>query len=152
MNSDIDDAIRAQILSEESIPKEIRKALGQNTRARLDHLIHDIVSHSKGRDDILMSKETEQALYDLRIFMFEHVYKNPIAKGEEVKAKIMLEQLYRFYMEHIELLPTKLLNMLEEGEEKGRVVCDYISGMTDQYAILKFKENFMPEAWSVDGF
>lgn len=152
VNSDIDDAIRAQILSEDDIPLELRKTLGFTTRERLDHLIHDIIIHSMDKDDIVMSAETEQAMRDLRVFMFQNVYKNPVAKGEEVKAKAMLEQLYYFYMDHIEQLPDKLLKMLEQGEDKGRIVCDYISGMTDQYAITKFKENFMPQAWKVDGY
>lgn len=152
VNADIDDAIRAQILCEEDIPSALRHVLGMDTRARLDHLIHDIIIHSMGRDDIIMSEETSEALRDLRLFMFENVYKNPVAKSEEVKAKVMLEQLFYFYMEHIEQLPEKLLAMLERGEEKGRIVCDYISGMTDQYAIMKFKENFMPQAWQVDGY
>lgn len=152
VNSDIDDAIRAQILSEDDIPLELRKTLGFTTRERLDHLIHDIIIHSMDKDDIVMSNETEEAMRDLRVFMFQNVYKNPVAKGEEVKAKAMLEQLYYFYMDHIEQLPDKLLKMLEQGEDKGRIVCDYISGMTDQYAITKFKENFMPQAWKVDGY
>lgn len=152
VNSDIDDAIRAQILSEDDIPLELRKTLGFTTRERLDHLIHDIIIHSMDKDDIVMSAETEQAMRDLRVFMFQNVYKNPVAKGEEVKAKAMLEQLYYFYMDHIEQLPDKLLKMQEQGEDKGRIVCDYISGMTDQYAITKFKENFMPQAWKVDGY
>ena len=84
--------------------------------------------------------------------MFDHVYKNPVAKSEEVKAKLMLEQLYNYYMEHTEELPDKLLRMHQYGEDKGRVVCDYISGMTDQYAISKFSEYFIPVAWQVDGY
>ena len=72
--------------------------------------------------------------------------------SEEVKAKIMIEQMFYFYMENVELLPDKLLAMLEAGEEKGRVVCDYIAGMTDQYAVSKFTEYFIPEAWQVDGY
>ena len=152
INHDIDDAIRAMILDEEDIPVELRRTLGFTTRERLDHLIHDIISNSMGRNDIIMSDETAEALRDLRLFMFEHVYRNPVAKGEEVKAKTMLEQMYYFYMDHIEQLPAKLLKMLDEGEDKGRIVCDYISGMTDKYAITKFKENFMPQAWKVDGY
>ena len=96
VNSDIDDAIRAMILDEEDIPVELRRTLGFTTRERLDHLIHDIISNSMGRDDIIMSDETAEALRDLRLFMFEHVYRNPVAKGEEVKAKAMLEQMYYF--------------------------------------------------------
>ncbi|MCD7708679.1 MAG: deoxyguanosinetriphosphate triphosphohydrolase [Clostridiales bacterium] len=152
VNSDIDDAIRAQIMCEEDIPLELRKTLGFDTRTRLNRLIHDIVINSMGKDDIIMSDEVLGALRDLRLFLFDHVYKNPVAKGEEVKAKAMLEQLYHHYMEHIEELPEKFLAMLDEGEEKGRIVCDYISGMTDQYAITKFKEHFMPLAWEVDGY
>ena len=98
VNSDIDDAIRAMILDEEDIPVELRRTLGFTTRERLDHLIHDIISNSMGRNDIIMSDETAEALRDLRLFMFEHVYRNPVAKGEEVKAKAMLEQMYYFYI------------------------------------------------------
>ena len=64
----------------------------------------------------------------------------------------MLEQMYYFYMDHVEMLPQKHLRMMEKGEDQGRVVCDYIAGMTDQYAITKFSEHFMPEAWQVDGY
>lgn len=152
VNSDIDDAVRAQILCEEDLPPALRKTLGSSTRARLNHLIHDIIIHSAGQDDIRMSQETQEALRDLRLFLFAHVYKNPVAKSEEVRAKAMLEQMYYFYLDHIEQLPDKLLAMLDKGEEKGRIVCDYIAGMTDQYAIMKFKENFMPQAWQVDGY
>lgn len=152
VNADCDDAIRAQILCEEDIPLELRKTLGMDTRARLDHLIHDIIIHSMNQNDIIMSKETEEALKELRGFMFENVYKNPVAKGEEVRAKLMLEQLYHFYMENLDQLPEKFLQMLLEGEDKGRVVCDYISGMTDQYAVKKFQDLFIPLAWEVDGY
>lgn len=152
VNSDVDDAIRAQILCEEDIPLELRKTLGMDTTSRLDHLIHDVITTSMGTDDIKMSQETAQAFKELRAFMFDHVYKNPVAKSEEVKAKLMLEQLYNYYMEHTEELPDKLLRMHQNGEDKGRVVCDYISGMTDQYAISKFSEYFIPVAWQVDGY
>lgn len=152
VNSDVDDAIRAQILCEEDIPLELRNTLGMDTTSRLDHLIHDVITTSMGTDDIRMSTETAEAFRELRAFMFDHVYKNPVAKSEEVKAKLMLEQLYNYYMEHPEELPDKLLRMHQNGEDKGRVVCDYISGMTDQYAISKFSEYFIPVAWQVDGY
>lgn len=152
VNSDFDDAIRAQLLCEEDIPLEIRKTLGFNTRSRLDHLIHDIITHSRNQDDIIMSTEGAEALRDLRKFMFENLYKNPVAKSEEVKAKAMLEQLYYYYMDHVELLPAKYLRMYDAGEDKGRVICDFIAGMTDQYAITRFSEFFLPEAWQVDGY
>ena len=99
-----------------------------------------------------MSKDIEDALFNLRLFMFDNVYKNPIAKGEEGKAKSMIEQLFFFYKEHVDLMPEKFLQMIDEGEKEERVICDYIAGMTDQYAITKFSEYFMPQAWQVDGY
>lgn len=152
VNSDFDDAIRAQLLCEEDIPLELRKVLGFDTKSRLNHLIHDLIINSMDKEDISLSQETFEALRELRKFMFEHVYKNPIAKVEEIKAKAMLTQLYYYYMDHLDELPAKLLQMLDEGEAQGRVVCDYISGMTDQYAITKFSEHFVPVAWQVDGY
>ena len=152
VNSDFDDAIRAQILCEEDIPLEIRKTLGYDTRSRLDCLIHDIIIHSMGKADIIMSEECAGALKELRSFMFTNLYLNPVAKSEEVKAETMLRQLYNYYLEHIELLPPKYLKMIDAGEDTGRVMCDFISGMTDQFAINRFTEFYLPEAWQVDGF
>ena len=152
INHDIDDAIRAQIMVKEDIPKELRDILGHTTRERLNTLIHNIVINSIGKDDICMSKEVEDAMYSLRRFLFEHVYKNPAAKREEEKARGLLRQLYFYYMEHFERIPKKYVQMLMEGEKKERGVCDYISGMTDQYAIAKFEEYYLPLAWQVDGY
>lgn len=152
INHDIDDAIRAQIMVKEDIPKELRNTLGDTTKERLDRLIHNIIIHSMDRDDICMSKEIEEAMRELRRFMFTHVYQNPIAKGEEIKARGLLKQLYDYYMDHMELIPEKYTRMIEAGETKERIICDYISGMTDQYAITKFEEYFLPQAWQVDGY
>lgn len=152
MNADFDDGIRAQLLSEEDIPIALRKELGYSTKDRLDHMIHDIITSSMGKEDIFMSQATQEAFMELRKWMFANLYTNPIAKSEEVKAEAMIERLYYYYMEHINLLPKKMLKMLENGEEKYRVVCDYISGMTDQYAIMKFEEFYIPVAWQVDGY
>ncbi len=152
INHDIDDAIRAQIMVVEDIPKELRNTLGNTTRERLDRLIHNIITNSLGRDEIRMSKEVEEAMLELRKFMFLHVYKNPIAKGEEKKARELLKYLFEHYMEHLELIPAKYIRMLDAGEKKDRIVCDYISGMTDQYAIAKFETYFLPQAWQVDGY
>ena len=147
INHDIDDACRAHILTRDDIPKELREILGETTRERINTLIHDIIINSMDRDDICMSKDVETAMYKLRRFMFESVYQNPIAKSEDEKAKGVLEQLYRHYMAHLELMPAAYLSMLDAGETKERVVCDYISGMTDQYAVAKFSEYFMPQKW-----
>ena len=149
---DVDDAIRAEILTEDDIPLEIRKTLGFTTKQRLNTLIHNVIMNSMNQDDIRMSADIQEAMFELRHFMFDHVYTNPIAKGEEVKAKAMIRQLFGFYKDHIEFLPEKYLAMLDEGEKTERVICDYIAGMTDQYAITKFSEYFLPQAWQVDGY
>ncbi len=152
INADFDDGIRAGILCEEDIPLEIRKELGMDCKSRLDHLIHDIIINSMNKDDIVFSNSAEEAFLELRKFMFENLYTNPIAKSEEVKADLMIEHLYDWYMEHDEDLPEKMKHALTEGESRSRVVCDYISGMTDQFAIERFSEHFIPMAWQVDGY
>lgn len=149
INHDIDDAIRAKVMSEEDIPLEIRKVLGMTTKERLNTLIHNIIMNSMGKNDIAMSEEIGGAMQDLRKFMFQKVYTNPAAKGEEAKAERLLCELYAHYMGHIEILPEQYQRMHSEGEKKERVVCDYISGMTDQYAVAKYREFFLPKAWEI---
>ena len=151
IHHDMDDAIRAQVLTEEDIPLELKKTLGFTTRQRLNTLIHNIIKNSTDTDDIVMSDEVREALTELRGFMFRNVYNNPVAKGEEAKAKSMVEQLFHYYMNHTEQLSEKYLRMLDGNEKKERIVSDYIAGMTDQYAISKFTEYFLPRAWKADG-
>ena len=150
INHDIDDAIRAKVLSEDDIPKEYREILGDTTRKRLDTLIHNIVMNSLGKDDICMSEEVGNAMQGLRKFMFANVYRNPAAKGEEKRAEDVLSRLFSYYKEHIDKLPVQYLDMMEEGETAERVICDYIAGMTARYAIAKFEEYFIPKAWQVN--
>ena len=150
INHDIDDAIRGHIMTEEDIPSDLRDALGSTSKERLNKLIHNIITSSMGENDIKMEPEIERAMRDLREFMFVHVYTNPKAKGEESKAKDLVERLFYFYMDHTEEMPLFYQRMLSEGEKKDRVVCDYIAGMTDQYAIEKFRQYFVPMAWSVE--
>lgn len=152
LNHDIDDAIRAQILDEDNIPLSIRKTLGFTTRERLDNMIHDIVNTSQNREKIAMTDEMWQAMQELRKFMFENVYTNPVAKSEEIKARRMIGEMFELFCEKPEEMPEKYRRMIEEGETKGRVVCDYISGMTDQFCVAKFSQYYMPEAWQVDGY
>ena len=119
INHDIDDAIRAKVMSEEDIPLEIRKVLGMTTKERLNTLIHNIIMNSMGKNDIVMSEEIGGAMQDLRKFMFQKVYTNPAAKGEEAKAERLLCELYAHYMGHIEILPEQYQRMHSEGEKKN---------------------------------
>ena len=148
IHSDVDDAIRGRIMTEESIPKEIRNTLGTSVKARLDRLIHDVIISSASSPDIRMSAEVHEAMIDLRKWLFANVYTNPLAKGEEIKASRMIEELYRYYVENSNALPDRYRSMyMDEGESLERVVCDYISGMTDSFACKKFNEIFIPISW-----
>ncbi len=149
INHDIDDAIRAHVMREEDIPDTLRDVLGHTTRERLNTLIHDAILTSQDQNAIRMSDGVQEAMTDLRQFMFDHVYTNPVAKGEENKARELLERLFEHYMEHVDELADTQRMMLEEGEALDRVVCDYIAGMTDQYAVARFNEIFVPKMWTV---
>ena len=149
VNHDIDDALRAGILKEADVPAEYREVLGDTIRERLNALIHDIVIHSQGKDDIVMSPEMEKAMRGMRNFLFENVYHNPLAKREEKKVRHLLQELYQYYIEHPLELSEEYLNLMDEGQEKERVVCDYIAGMTDQYAMQAFADLYIPKAWPV---
>ncbi len=146
---DIDDAIRARILTEEDIPMEYREVLGYTTRQRMNTMIHSIVKSSMDRDDISMSEDCFNAMKGLRSFMYENVYKNSVAKTEEYKAKLLLERLFEYYMTNPDKMPEQFTHMIMDGVKKDRVVSDYIAGMTDQYAIAKFEEFFVPKAWEL---
>ncbi len=148
INHDIDDAMRGGILTEKEIPKEIRNTLGDSGNRRLDTMVHDVIVHSMDRPEISMSDEVGQAMADLRGFMFSHVYLNPKAKGEEDKAVELLRRLYEYYILHLELLPEQFLQAIDlPGNCREQTVCDYIAGMTDNYAVKKYEEYFIPEAW-----
>lgn len=150
INHDIDDAERAGILQEESIPIQFREVMGYSTRERLDTLIHDVIRNSQGRDNIMMSPEMEATMSELRKFMFANVYHNPMAKTDEGKAVGLIQFLYEYYVRHVELLPSEYIDLIEKrGEQVERVICDYISGMTDQYSVEKFTELFIPKAWRI---
>ena len=147
IHHDMDDAIRGGILTEADIPKEISSVIGETTRERLNFFVHDLVTHSQGKNDICMSEEVDQAMKKLRQFMFERVYNNPQAKGEEDKAEQLMITLYEYYMKNTSLLPQEYQRMMYDGEVKERVVCDYVGAMTDRFAIAKYEEIYIPKCW-----
>ena len=150
VNHDIDDAIRAGVLTEEDIPREITRVLGEGHSQRINTLVCDMAITSRQAGQICLSAQVDKALQDLRSFMFERVYRNPVAKSEETKARDMLKRLYDYYYNHPEALPKDFHpQMTFDGLE--RTVCDYIAGMTDNYAVDKFTEIFVPMGWNVRG-
>ena len=150
VNHDIDDAIRAGILNDEDLPKFVRRTLGNTHSSRINTLVCDMIIASRDKGDICFSQPVEQALQQLREFMFERVYRNPVAKGEESKAREMLKRLYDYYFNHPEALPDDFQPQMSlEGME--RTVCDYIAGMTDNYAVDKYTQIFIPAGWQIRG-
>lgn len=150
INHDIDDAIRGKIMTEEDLPHEYTDILGCSVHERLNIMIHDIIEHSLDKPEVSMSPERETAMHGLRRWMFDHVYHDGTAKAEEGRAQQMIEMLYEYYMAHPDELPEESHRIMEtRNETKERAVCDYIAGMTDIYAIDRFKELFIPKSWSV---
>lgn len=150
IHHDMDDAQRAEIITEDDIPITLRILLGYTTRERLNTFVHDIIENSMDSDVIRMSPRIEEALMDLRRIMFRSVYTNPIAKIEEGKAMKMLTELYEYYIENPGKMSREYRELIEyQHQPKAQVVCDYLSGMTDQYSMEKFREIFIPKSWSV---
>lgn len=153
INHDIDDAITAKILKESDLPKDVTDVIGNSVKSRIDFLIKDIVYNSYDKNDILMSKPVEKAIAKLRSWLFENVYNNNnkknIAKTEEKKAQNVVEVLFYHYKNNINEMPLEYIKLLKDGEDELQVVADYISGMTDDYAINKFKELYIPVGWKI---
>lgn len=150
VNHDIDDAVRAGILQDTDIPKSISYVLGDHHSQRINTLVCDMIQSSRDAGSIALSPAVDNALKELRAFMFEKVYRNPLAKSQETKAQDMLKRLYEYYFNHPDALPEDFQPQLSfDGME--RTVCDYIAGMTDNYAVDKYTELFIPMGWHVRG-
>ena len=150
IHHDMDDAQRAGIITEDDIPVTMRTFLGYTTRERLNTFVHNIIENSLDKDSISMSPDVYEAMMDLRSLMFRNVYENPVAKKEEERAMKMLTELYEYYTDHPEAMPGEYRELAKcRGVPKEQAVCDYISGMTDQYSMKKFRELYIPKCWEV---
>ncbi len=148
INHDIDDAMRAGILKLQDIPEHFTREMGETSRERLNTLIHDVIVTSQREETITMSPHMEELMIALRKFMFAAVYTNPAAKSEEKKVSHLLQELYKYYLDHIPEMPEEYPRLISQCQEKPEiVVCDYIAGMTDQYAVQRFNELFVPLSW-----
>ena len=150
VNHDIDDAMRAEILTDSDIPRNICQILGNGHSTRINTLVCDMINTSQEAGTICLSEPVNKALQELRSFMFEKVYRNPVAKGEETKEKDMLKRLYEYYYKNPDALPDDFQPQMSFGGLE-RTVCDYIAGMTDKYAVDKFTEIFIPTGWDIRG-
>ena len=146
INHDIDDAVRAEVIAEGDIPRDIAAALGDTKSRRINTLVEAIVKNSD--DTIKMDAETEKYYDKLHEFLFESVYKNPVAKSEETKVSGIVEGLIKYFFKNPEKMPEEYLK-IAAAEGKERAVTDYIAGMTDHYAVTVFSDIYIPKAWSI---
>ena len=146
INHDFDDAVRAGVIAESDIPRDIAAALGDTKSRRINALVEAIVKNSD--DTIKMDAETEKYYDKLHEFLFESVYKNPVAKSEETKVSGIVEGLIKYFFKNPEKMPEEYLK-IAAAEGKERAVIDYIAGMTDHYAVTVFSDIYIPKAWSI---
>ncbi|MBE6039196.1 MAG: deoxyguanosinetriphosphate triphosphohydrolase [Anaerofustis stercorihominis] len=146
INHDIDDAIRAGIITEADLPKECIRILGDTHSKRINTMIVDIVRNSQDKNTISKSREIEEATAELRAFMFANVYIGSEAKSDEDKAKNVVKSLFEYFVENPQEMGDEYYNrIINDGIERS--VCDYIAGMTDSFAVKKYKSLFIPNSW-----
>lgn len=147
VNHDFDDAVRAGIITTEDLPFMVLRRIGDSHSGRIDAIITDLIENST-EGEVKMSPEMTQVFNEFHSFLFEAVYRNPRAKSEESKVRGILAGIWEHYIKDLQLLPEDFRAIaVRDGEE--RAVCDYISGMTDDYAMYRYSEIFIPAAWHV---
>ena len=147
LNHDLDDAMRAGIVREEEVPSLIVKKLGDRNSRRIDTFVRDLIENGQ-RGTVDISPELQDVWVLFHNFMYEHVYHNPVAKGEESKVENILRGIWDYYRGH----PDKLsedYRTIAERDGLERAVTDYVSGMTDDYAMYQYGQIYIPMAWSV---
>ncbi|NLM44743.1 MAG: deoxyguanosinetriphosphate triphosphohydrolase [Clostridiales bacterium] len=148
INHDIDDAMRAGILSVDDLPNDCIEILGKDHKSRINTMITDIIYESLDKPYVKMSKDVYDATNKLRKFMFDNVYIGSKAKDEEEKVKYIVKQLYEYFVNKPYEIPDDIRNKMEDTDIQ-RITCDYIAGMTDRYALIKYKSLFLPIGWKI---
>ena len=144
LNHDIDDAVRAEIIKNDDLPKEYIKILGGRHSKRINTLITDIINTTLKNKEVSMSAEIEGAMMGLRAFMFDTVYKK--IGEQDKKVELVIEKMYKYYLENPEKMPDEFVNLLK-NYDADTVVCDYIASMTDGYILKRFNALFVPQTW-----
>ncbi|MDI6745041.1 MAG: deoxyguanosinetriphosphate triphosphohydrolase [Thermodesulfovibrionales bacterium] len=149
VNHDLDDAIRAGVIKRADIPKKIVTMLGDTHSGRIDRMVKDFIYQSleTGLEKLSMSAEVSSVTYMLRDFLYERVYESDATKTEFKKAKKILGDLYEYYLEHIEEVFEDI--PAEKKLNKHRMVCDFVAGMTDRFAMMTYERLFLPQQWTV---
>ena len=148
VNHDIEDAIRADLLKESDLPRADIRVLGSSSRDRINTMITSIYENSIGKNAVTMGEKEAAALEHLRSFMFEKVYITPVSMKEEERAKRMLSAMYDYFMKNKDKLPAFYLGLSEQYPLE-QVICDYLSSMTDKFAVAVFDNIFVPHSWAL---
>ena len=149
IHHDMDDAMRAGVISEDDIPITLRIVLGDTNADRLNTMVYDVIHNSLGKKTVAMSPKIGEAMMNLRKLMFTDVYTSPLVRAEEAKAVRMLGELFTHYCDHPMEMSEESIQFMQQGESVEQVACDYISGMTDQYCIHKYNTIFVLQGWKV---
>ncbi|MCK5227752.1 MAG: deoxyguanosinetriphosphate triphosphohydrolase [Desulfobulbaceae bacterium] len=149
VNHDLDDAVRAGIINQKDIPEHIKKTVGKSHSARIGAMVRDLVSSSlaSGGKKLAMSREVMAAITDLRAFLFKNVYESNTVHKDFIKSMKVLRELYNYFLTNTNAWEMPIT--YEEGTSDHRMVCDFVAGMTDRYALDKYSEIFLPKPWSV---
>ena len=140
INHDIDDALRAGLLTVFDLPEESVSVLGQNTKKRINFLIRNIIENSAGKNDIVMDKKVKELLYKLRKFMFDYVYMGEELKRENDRVSGILKKLYYYYKNHFYKIPLEFRGHYKDDTYRELIICDYIAGMTDRFAMKVYSD------------
>ncbi len=149
VNHDLDDALRADVIRKSEIPKKVKMVCGESHASRIDAMVKSLIYSSRATnlEELRMDEEVSDAAYTLRDFLYERVYESDVIKGEFRKAKKILKDLYEYYMEHIEEIFEDI--PAEKKLNRNRMVCDFIAGMTDSFALITYERLFLPQQWTV---
>ena len=142
---DIDDAERAGLLREGDLPADARGVLGASSSERIETMVHDVVTRSSATGDVSMSETVWDAMMAMRSFLFANLYSTGDAKWEEPKAYVMIGELFDHYVQHLDEVPDEY--RLHDGDKPEVQVADFISGMTDRYAVSVYEDLKVPRSW-----
>ncbi len=149
VNHDLDDAIRAGVIKKTDVPRNIIKVVGEEYSKRIGSMVRDVILTTLKFENltIAMSEEMLQTIYSLRDFLYERVYESEIIIKEFKKAKGILSDLYQYYFEHPEEISKN--KEIYDKTERHKIICDFIAGMTDSFALMTYERLFLPQRWSI---
>ncbi len=147
VNHDIDDAVRAGIITEDELPKSVIEFVGKTSSQRINFFTKDIILNSYNIKDIIIQKDVKEALYDLRGYLYDKVYCNELLERERSKVLHMFKAFYYYYLENTKMLPEEYYKMIKSKEDVSTVICDFIAGMTDRFSVQHYNHLFLPVSW-----